>query len=439
MHFRWSLCCALLLVPCPTTSRADIRTVDGYWYGQPVANPPAPRDFHLSIYDPVRDRMYVLGGSGGTMGEVQVLSLSGTPEWSSFIPAGSPPDVQFTKGIYDPVRDRIVLFGGVSDLTFSNDVWALALAGTPTWSKLTPAGTRPAGRDDHSVVYDSVRDRLLVFGGTDTYDNGFNDVWSLTLSGTPMWTPLTPGGTPPPPRFGHTAIYDAARDRMVIFGGANSVNSMNDVWALALGGSPAWTPLAPTGTPPSPRFYHSAILEPARDRMIAFGGLQQVETNEAWALSLAATPAWTTLAPSGAAPSARFGHTAVFRSPRDQMLVYGGNDGSDGDPETWALSWLGPAAAPVATSDRELDAVVFPNPVCKRADVRFTVPREERATLRIVDVAGRTVSTLWDGVADAGEHLVTWRPAHGVAPSGLYFCVLAADGHRVTQRLVLVD
>ena len=46
-----------------------------------------------------------------------------------------------------------------------------------------------------------------------------NDVWALSLSGSPTWAQLAPAGTPPGAWYGHSAIYDPARDRMVVFGG----------------------------------------------------------------------------------------------------------------------------------------------------------------------------------------------------------------------------
>ena len=43
----------------------------------------------------------------------------------------------------------------------------------------------------------------------------------------------------PPARYRHTAIYDPVRDRIVVFGGNSGSSQYNDVWALSLAGSPA--------------------------------------------------------------------------------------------------------------------------------------------------------------------------------------------------------
>jgi pimeloyl-ACP methyl ester carboxylesterase len=140
------------------------------------------------------------------------------------------------------VRDRMVVFGGYSydydGLTYSlNDVWALSLAGTPAWTELSPSDGVP-GRYAHSAIYDPARDRMVVFGGS-FFDNigpvrdrmaarqigYFNDVWALSLTGTAAWTELAPS-TQPPARSGHSAIYDPVRDRMVVFNGSSGLNDL---------------------------------------------------------------------------------------------------------------------------------------------------------------------------------------------------------------------
>src|SRR5204863_1309331 len=120
-----------------------------------------------------------------------------------------------------------------------------------------------------------VRDRGLVFGGAKMFGLTviqFNDVWAMSLAPSPAWTPLAPTGTKPAARHGHTTIYDPVRDRLVVFGGRDVIGLRNDVWELSLSGAPAWTQLAPSGTPPTARGDASAIYDPVRDRMIVFGG-----------------------------------------------------------------------------------------------------------------------------------------------------------------------
>jgi hypothetical protein len=88
-------------------------------------------------------------------------------------------------------------------------------------------------------VHDAVNDRMSVFGGTPSPDPegiGFNDVWVLTyangLGGTPAWTVLKPSGTPPGTRSEHAAVYDAVNNRMLAFAGTLIDPQYYMVWIL---------------------------------------------------------------------------------------------------------------------------------------------------------------------------------------------------------------
>ncbi len=90
------------------------------------------------------------------------------------------------------------------------------------------ASSGPGPRGWHAAIYDPVRDRMVVFGGT----NGpttFGDVWALSLGDTAAWTQLSPAGAGPGARSTLSAIYDAPRDRIVFYGGIDGTNEINKV------------------------------------------------------------------------------------------------------------------------------------------------------------------------------------------------------------------
>ena len=245
-----------------------------------------------------------------------------------FFPYGTwsevaPPSRSDHTAIYDPVGDRMIMFGGAEVSTPHNEVWTLSLSGTPAWTLMNVSWLRPTPRSGHSAIYDPVRQRMLVFGGR--ADVLSYEVWALSLTGTPAWTPLNPSGVPPSAREGHTAIYDPVADRMLVFGG-NDGAFKQDVWELTLGGTPAWTPLTPAGTPPAARQGASAIYDPPRQRMLVFGGQLAGNTfaNETWALDLSGAPAWSAVATTGTLPAARAYHGAFFDPIRDRMVVVHG-------------------------------------------------------------------------------------------------------------------
>jgi sugar lactone lactonase YvrE len=76
-----------------------------------------------------------------------------------------------------------------------------------------------------------------------------------------------------------------------------------------------------------------------------------------------------------------------------------------------------------------------PNPGRGPIDVRFALPRESRVRVSVLDVQGREVAVLADGVMPAGRHETTWGARPGDA-AGVYFVRLAAAGRTWTQRVV---
>jgi immune inhibitor A len=79
-----------------------------------------------------------------------------------------------------------------------------------------------------------------------------------------------------------------------------------------------------------------------------------------------------------------------------------------------------------------------PSPMRGTGEIAYSLPREMPARLSIMDLQGREVAVLVEGVMPAGTHRVAWSGATtlGPAPSGLYFARLAAGGRVLSQRLI---
>ena len=162
---------------------------------------------------------------------------------------------------------------------------------------------------------------MIVFGGSSC-----SDLWTLSLAGVPEWQPLAAAGTPPSARSGHTAVYDRIRDRMLVFGGKDNLGPLNDVWELTLGGSPQWNLLAPSGSPPAARFHHAMVLDPDRDRLVIHGGQDDdfftTVYDDVWELALTGSPAWSSITTAGSSPGIT-GHGGVYDPVDDRMVVVG--------------------------------------------------------------------------------------------------------------------
>jgi len=130
----------------------------------------------------------------------------------------------------------------------------------------------PSGRFDARMVYDPSTSHTILFGGSTVNDPAtktsyeFSDTWDW--NGV-FWTQLFPLHVPTA-RYGHVMVYDSARQRMVIFGGrtGGGKTDLNDTWAFK-GGD--WTQLNPPNAPPA-RVLAGGAYDPLRDRIVMFGG-----------------------------------------------------------------------------------------------------------------------------------------------------------------------
>jgi hypothetical protein len=232
-----------------------------------------------------------------------------------------------------------------------DDVWVLTnangLGGTPTWLQLSTVGSAPQSTAYETESYDAGTNRLIVYGGCYwSCSPSLNGVFVLTnangLGGPPTWSQLTV--TNPQARDSHSAIYQAAGDRLIAFGGdfAFPSTDQNDTRVLTnasgLASPSTWSTLATAGGPPPVRISHTATYDPTSDRMTVFGGDEFVrccapnyvinDYNDTWVLSgasgLGGTATWTLLTPAGPMPSPRSYHSAVYDQAGNRMYVYGG-------------------------------------------------------------------------------------------------------------------
>jgi hypothetical protein len=80
-----------------------------------------------------------------------------------------------------------------------------------------------------------------------------------------------------------------------------------------------------------------------------------------------------------------------------------------------------------------------PNPCQSATSFRFGLEREAPVVLRIFDVDGRLVRTLWQGRLSGGEHTLEWG-GHSdqghLVPAGVYFYTLQADEQTATRKML---
>lgn len=310
---------------------------------------PISRHSHSAVWDPTSAQMIIFGGQETTtntdLNDVWLgkTSTSLSDSFSQEAPAGVLPAGRYGHvATYDPTSNRMTIFGGGTGLPgpCANDVWVLSGAngrsGTPAWLELTASGTAPGARIYSGGAYDPKTNSLIVFGGNNCSTGYFNDVWVLNNAngegGTPAWTLLTTSGTPPAARESGSVIYDSASNVLTMYGGDAGGSPFGDVWTLSnangSGGTPTWTQLKPTGTAPMARTGQSATYDNVNDRMTVFGGITNgITLTDSWVLTFAngigGTPAWSEIPTQGTAPSLAY-HSAVYDSKLDNMYAFAG-------------------------------------------------------------------------------------------------------------------
>ncbi|MFQ5460848.1 MAG: hypothetical protein ACE5EL_08645, partial [Anaerolineae bacterium] len=251
--------------------------------------------------------------------------------------------------VYDSATQSLWSFGGVeanvSSDKYHSSVYRLDLAQTdPRWDLVAISGLKPPPLAFHSVLLDEAARRLVVYGGlvdrrgSSTQPANGNDVWFLDISDPehPAWSRVSvPGnGTR---RFLHAAVMVPDQQAMVISGGFGEGfdDLRGDSFALVMGEEPMrWQRLAGAGL--SPRAGHALVYQADKERLVAYGGFTNPESNSttgeirvldvAGGLPGAAT--WMRLTPTTPSlPRAFMG--AAFDPQRGLLWVQGGFQGSN--------------------------------------------------------------------------------------------------------------
>ena len=231
----------------------------------------------------------------------------------------SPPGYRYAHAmVYDSMREQLVMFGGDSAPPYLSDTWVFDGF---TWVRKAPA-VSPQARGRHAMAFDSGRGRLVLFGGRNFFFDTFPETWEWDGA---TWIRLTPAVSPPT-LFGAVMAYDAANARTILFGGSGPLGLLNDTWAWD---GTTWTKLAPAMSPVA-RTEAAAVYDTARQRIVLFGGASQIDGNgdgigdvlgDTWEWT---GTTWLPRAPTDA-PSPRFAHAMAYDVGRGRTVLFGGS------------------------------------------------------------------------------------------------------------------
>ena len=183
------------------------------------------------------------------------------------------------------------------------------------WTQKQDVG--PRARGGHAIAYDAARQRLVLFGGRAEGATPQADTWEWDGAD---WTQVADTG--PDARSGHALTFDTNRQRAVLFGGEATGPALRaDTWEWD---GADWTQVADTG--PDARSGHALTFDTNRQRAVLFGGeaAGPVLRGDTWEWD---GGNWTQVADTGPSPSLGIAMTFVG-GPSDPVggttLLFGG-------------------------------------------------------------------------------------------------------------------
>lgn len=293
---------------------------------------PSARAGQVMATDLATGRVLLFGGYAGTSYLGDCWSFDGS-NWSS-VSGTMPPARARAAMAFDEHRGAFVMFGGVNGIGANNwlaGTWEFAAG---AWSQ-RPSTLFPPKRQGHAMAYDVGRQRVVMFGGRTNAGTIFlQDTWEWDGSG---WSYLVPSHMPTP-RMGHSLAYDPVNGRVLLFGGLQLGGPfVGDTWAFD--GSD-WTQLAPAHAP-SPRGNHVMATDRVLGRIMLRGGSDGSDLTDTWQWNgsdwqqvVVGTPA-DALALAGAATGPTGAHVVMF----------GGDDSGVVAATTWRCGQFAASAS----------------------------------------------------------------------------------------------
>ena len=198
-----------------------------------------------------------------------------------------------------------------------------------TWTQVVPA-LSPQGRNASDLAFDSSRGVHVLFGGQGFSFIPFNDTWEYD-GNTGIWTQIPNAGAAPFRRAGHRMVYDSARNRVVLFGGQDEVLMQGDTWEYN-GVTQTWAQITPANSP-SPRRDYGMTYDIGRGVTVLHGGLDANFTplNDTWEYD---GVNWTQITTSNS-PSTRGLAAMEYNAATGDVNLFGGTSQGVANDETW--------------------------------------------------------------------------------------------------------
>lgn len=250
---------------CPAECSDTTWEYDGViWHQTETEANPGNRYRPALAYDSNRHVTVLFGGNDASgVWRNDTWEYDGV-NWVQRQPTTSPPARNGASMTYDPVRQRMVLFGGYKNPSwaFYNDTWEYD---GQNWIERAPA-TSPLQRETAGMAYAQHLGKVILFGGgTSAGSTMYNDTWAWDGEN---WQQLAPVHAPSA-RWGVNMTHDAARQKVVLFGGVLGYGTgLNDTWEFD---GADWRQVYPAASP-SVRWDVGLAFNTHSKEVVLFGG-----------------------------------------------------------------------------------------------------------------------------------------------------------------------
>lgn len=80
------------------------------------------------------------------------------------------------------------------------------------------------------------------------------------------------------------------------------------------------------------------------------------------------------------------------------------------------------------------DVQLYPNPVTDQINLKYTISRNTNVTIKIMDVLGNDITTMFSSRVDSGDHNINY-PINNKLTRGFYFVRVVAGTESVIKRI----
>ncbi|MFX1254392.1 MAG: Kelch repeat-containing protein [Promethearchaeota archaeon] len=330
---------------------------------------PSSRGGHALTYDSTNQKTILFGGFQGPWTARTYFDDTWAYDytnnsWINLAPTSKPSPRYNPAMTYDSLNNKLILFGGYESNGYLRDTWTYDYS-TNQWTQIFPL-TSPGVRHSHAMVYDSANQKVILFGG---HNQQFilNDTWVYDFSSN-NWTQMFPQ-TGPSVRYGHTMVYDPVNQKVILFGGHADVSYgeiNNDLWTYDYS-SNNWAEFSPN-TKPDVRYWHGMAYDEDNEKIILFGGWTfssngtEIIYDDNWIYDQGVNE-WTQTSPV-LHPPARYLHSMVYDSVNHKVILFGGYNGTSPIGNTWVYDvsdnmWSSMDSLTVSTDFITLEFLLF--------------------------------------------------------------------------------